>query len=180
MPRQKNQSNVALRGQGMDSVSNLIQDGHVRSIMVDGEIYASLVDLMSVFGEDNRKSRVRTRDFNPRSYWNDQKRALLAKDRELSDSIGQLPLLSSDGKKYKTDVAPLWACVFIVLLMDTPKATEFKKNLAKFTAVEIKHRMINVARGMEWAADTTHAALIMAGVDMTFSGNDPDLEWHQR
>lgn len=40
--------------------------------------------------------------------------------------------------------------------------------------------MINVARGMEWAADTTHAALIEAGVEMTFDGNDPDLEWHQR
>jgi hypothetical protein len=141
---------IVLRGAGMDCIHNVIVDGYIRPIEVEGELYASLVDLMAVFGNTDR----------PRKYWNEKKKALLGKDVELSDSIGRLKLPAADGKNRLTDIAPLWACVFIVLLMDTESATAFKKRLAKFTAVEIKYRMMNVARGSEWAADTTHAKMI--------------------
>lgn len=165
-------SSVTLRGQGMDSVHNLIQDGFIRPIEVNGELYGSLVDIITIFKSDIK---------NPRQYWKDHKQQILAKDDgtpdpELVANLYQLKIPAADGKKYKTDVAPLWVCVYIAMTINQ----EFRKRLAKFTAVEIKHRMVNVARGMEWAADTTHAALIAAGVEMTFSGNDPDLEWHQR
>lgn len=156
----------------MDSVHNLIQDGFIRPIKVDGETYGSLVDIIAVF-----KPNIK----NPRQYWKDHKTQILANDdgapdSELVANLYQLKIPASDGKKYKTDVAPLWVCVYVAMTINQ----EFRKRLAKFTAVEIKHRMVNVARGIEWAADTTHTALVEAGIEMTFSGNDPDLEWHQR
>lgn len=161
---------AVLRGSGMDCVGNLIQDGFVRPIDVNGERYGSLVDVMAIFAPEGNIPRV---------YWNQQKKRLLGKDDELYQSLIQLPLLAEDGKKRKTDVAPLWACVFIVLLMDTPMATEFKKRLAKFTASEIKYRMGNVARGSEWAADTNHNQLVDGGATMAFTGHDPELNWWQ-
>jgi len=40
----------------------------------------------------------------PRKYWADLKSKLLIEGSELSANIGQLKLLSSDGKYYLTDV----------------------------------------------------------------------------
>lgn len=155
-----NDTSIVLRGAGLDCVGNLVMDGYIRpAIMVNGELYGSLVDLMAVFGADNRQKKNRKGEFNPRRYWNQRKKTLLGKDEELSQSVRQTKLLAEDGKMRDTDIAPLWACVFIILLMDTDSATEFKKRIAKFTAAEIKYRMINVANGLEWAADTTHEAL---------------------
>ncbi len=174
-------NNVALRGSGMDCVGNLIADGIIRPMKIDGELYGSLVDLMAVFGADNRQAQSRKHPFNPRSYWNDAKKALLAKDNELSESVRRLRLPAPDGKKRLTDVAPLWACVFIVLLMDTPASTEFKKRLAKFTAAEIKYRMRNVGNGYEWAADTIHQEMIDQGAMMTWGedGYDDDQPYRK-
>lgn len=150
---------------GLDVMNILVNDTR-RVLRLDGQYLLSCVDLMEKFGEDNRKANKRKTPFNPRGYWNDQKKALQVKDRELSDSIRQLKLPSSDGKSYKTDVAPLWACVFIVLLLDTPKAIEFKKSMAKGAAGimertidDVKYRALNIAHGLEWAADTNHAQL---------------------
>lgn len=159
---------VQLRGKGLDCIGNLITDGHVRPMPYNGEKYVSLVDMMAVFGPEGN---------DPRVYWNQQKKRLLAKDEELCQSLIQLPLTAADGKRYKTDVAPLWACVFIVLLMDTSQATLFKKGLAKFvtTPEEIKYRMRNVASGKEWSADTIHeVAMSLEPVP------DSELKWWQR
>lgn len=169
---------------GLDTMHVMVVDRRIRHIRgYDGSIYLSLVDLMSVFGEDNRKSKKRKRAFNPNSYWNDQKSSILAKDAELSDSIRRLKLPSSDGKFYNTDVAPVWACYFIVLLMDTPAATAFKKSVAKGmggifrTIAEIKYRSMNIANGSEWAADSIHEKLENAGLDMSglFDSSRKDL-----
>ena len=40
-----------------------------------------------------------------RKYWADLKAKLIKKGSELSEKIGQLKLISDDGKKYATDVA---------------------------------------------------------------------------
>ena len=42
-----------------------------------------------------------------------------------------------------------------------------------------KYRMGNVARGMEWAADTIHQNMIDAGLEMTWghNGKDDDKGW---
>ncbi|MHB8626944.1 MAG: hypothetical protein ACYDBJ_09735 [Aggregatilineales bacterium] len=149
---------------GLDVMHTMVTDQRIRSVRgYGGVVYLSIVDLMAIFGEDNRKGNKRKTPFNPRRYWSDSKAALLAKDRELYDSIVQLKLPARDSKLYKTDVAPLWACLFIILLMDTPAATQFKKSVAKGTAAmvnrtiaEIKYRALNIANGMEWAADSIH------------------------
>jgi len=40
-----------------------------------------------------------------RRHWNDLKKKLLLEGSQLSKKIGQLKILSSDGKKYLTDIA---------------------------------------------------------------------------
>lgn len=147
-------SQIVLRGAGMDCVFNLIQDGHIRPIEVGGRKLGSLVDVVSVFAGVK----------NPRQYWKDHKKQLLSKnplrrnaeaDPELVANLYQLKLKASDGKSYKTDVAPLWVCVYVAMTINA----EFRKRMAKFTAAEIKYRMGNVSRGFEWAADTIRESL---------------------
>ena len=52
-----------------------------------------MVDVIAVLTDSDR----------PRKYWNDLKNKLIAEGSELSEKIGQLKMLSSDGKFYKTD-----------------------------------------------------------------------------
>ena len=60
------------------------------------EWYFSIIDVISVL----------TGTANPRRYWSDLKRKLKAEGaNELYEKIVQLKMLSSDGKRYKTDVA---------------------------------------------------------------------------
>mgnify|MGYP000509022377 CR=1 FL=1 len=60
------------------------------------EWYFSIVDVISVL----------TGTENPRRYWSDLKRKLKKEGAvELYEKIVQLKMLSSDGKRYKTDVA---------------------------------------------------------------------------
>jgi hypothetical protein len=75
-----------LRGVGLDAVANLIHDGFIRPIVVNGEQYGSLVDVMSVFSGAK----------NPRQYWKDHKRQLLHDDPELVENLYRLKLPASD------------------------------------------------------------------------------------
>ena len=60
------------------------------------EWYFSIIDVISVL----------TGTANPRRYWSDLKRKLKTEGaNELYEKIVQLKMLSSDGKRYKTDVA---------------------------------------------------------------------------
>ena len=52
------------------------------------------------------RSSVLTGTANPRRYWSDLKRKLKTEGaNEVYEKIVQLKMLSSDGKRYKTDVA---------------------------------------------------------------------------
>jgi hypothetical protein len=166
---------------GLDTMHTMIVDRRIRHVQgYGGEVYLSLVDLMSVFGEDNRQSKSRTTVFNSSKYWNKQKSSILAKDEELSHSVRKLTLPGKDGKFYPTDTAPLWACFFIILLMDTPAATAFKKSVSKGmafsmgrTIAEVKYRAMNIANGGEWAADYIHNKMIESGLDTKDLFGDP-------
>ena len=60
------------------------------------EWYFSIIYVISVL----------TGTANPRRYWSDLKRKLKAEGaNELYEKIVQLKMLSSDGKRYKTDIA---------------------------------------------------------------------------
>jgi hypothetical protein len=67
----------------------------------------------------------------PRKYWDDLKRKLKEEGSELSEKIGQLKLISSDGKNYLTDVTNLQGIFRIIQSIPSPKAEPFKLWLAK-------------------------------------------------
>jgi len=57
--------------------------------------YFSVIDVIEALTGTDR----------PRKYWSDLKAKLKKEGSQLSEIIGQLKLLSTDGKSYKTDVA---------------------------------------------------------------------------
>jgi len=85
------------------------------------EWYFSIIDVISVF----------TGTANPRRYWSDLKRKLKAEGaNELYEKIVQLKMLSSDGKRYKTDVSNTEQLLRIIQSIPSPKAEPFKQWLA--------------------------------------------------
>ena len=86
------------------------------------EWYFSIVDVISVL----------TGTGNPRRYWSDLKRKLKKEGAvELYEKIVQLKMLSSDGKRYKTDVANTEQLLRIIQSVPSPKAEPFKAWLAR-------------------------------------------------
>lgn len=169
---------ITLRGAGLDTFWNILDDHSPRAIRIEGEDYFSLVDLMIIFGADNRESKTRDKPFNARRYWNQRKKTLLEDDQELYDSIVQLKARGADSKLYSTDFAPRWVCLYIVLGMNTATAKQFRKHAAKaldtMSKAAIRYRAINVSQGMEWAADTTHEDLLAARLEPP---NESDRPW---
>ena len=85
------------------------------------EWYFSIVDVIDVL----------TGSENPRRYWSDLKRKLKAEGAtQLYEKIVQLKMLSSDGKRYKTDVANTEQLLRIIQSIPSPKAAPFKAWLA--------------------------------------------------
>jgi hypothetical protein len=83
--------------------------------------YFSVVDIIQILTDTSR----------PRKYWNDLKIKLKKEGSELSDKIGQLKLISADGKKYLTDVADTETIFRLIQSIPSPKAEPFKIWLAK-------------------------------------------------
>ncbi len=83
--------------------------------------YFSVVDVISVLAQNVR----------PRKYWNDLKSKLLAEGSELSEKIGQLKMISPDGKMRMTDVADTEQILRLIQSVPSKKAEPFKQWLAK-------------------------------------------------
>ncbi len=83
--------------------------------------YFSVIDVVEILTGSDR----------PRKYWNDLKTLLLREGSELSDKIGQLKMLSSDGKYYLTDVGNTETILRLIQSIPSPKAEPFKVWLAK-------------------------------------------------
>ena len=83
--------------------------------------YFSIVDIIEVLTDSDR----------PRKYWADLKSKLSKEGSQLSEKIGQLKLLSDDGKKYATDVADTEQLFLLIQSIPSPKAELFKQWLAK-------------------------------------------------
>ncbi len=136
---------------GTDIIARLVADNLIRTELVNGEPKGSIVDLVDMFVDDKRDAR---------KWWNENKKRIIGSTTELSETIGQLKMLSSDGKRYKTDVAPLWAFIWILARIDTPKANAFMasyfKSHANHDMAIIRQRFINIAQGMERNADSIH------------------------
>ncbi len=99
----------------------------IRKIIYQNEWWFSVIDIIKVLTGTER----------PRKYWNDLKKKLVDEGYfQLSEKIGQLKLLSNDGKKYKTDCANTEGMFRIIQSIPSPKAEpfnadEFSKTFAK-------------------------------------------------
>jgi len=85
------------------------------------EWYFSIVDVVEILTDSPR----------PRKYWNALKTKLNAEGSELSQNLGQLKLLSEDGKKRLTDVANTEQLFRLIQSIPSPKAEPFKLWLAQ-------------------------------------------------
>ncbi len=83
--------------------------------------FFAIVDIIEVLTGSER----------PRKYWSDLKSKLKKEGSELSEKIGQLKLLSADGKFYLTDVADTEQLFRLIQSIPSPKAEPFKQWLAK-------------------------------------------------
>ena len=97
---------------------------------------------------------VLTGTANPRRYWSDLKRKLKAEGaNELYEKIVQLKMLSSDGKRYKTDVANTEQLLRIIQSIPSPKAEPFKAWLAMVGKERIEET-IDPEQAIDRALDT--------------------------
>ena len=108
------------------------------------EWYFSIIDVISVL----------TGTANPRRYWSDLKRKLKAEGaNEVYEKIVQLKMLSSDGKRYKTDVANTEQLLRIIQSIPSPKAEPFKAWLAMVGKERIEET-IDPEQAIDRALDT--------------------------
>lgn len=104
--------------------------------------YFSIIDVIEVLTGSPR----------PRKYWNALKTKLKTEGSELSQDLGQLKMMSSDGKYYKTDVANTEQLFRLIQSIPSPKAEPFKLWLAKVAREridEIEDPEIGIERLME-------------------------------
>ena len=108
------------------------------------EWYFSIIDVISVL----------TGTANPRRYWSDLKRKLKTEGaNELYEKIVQLKMLSSDGKRYKTDVVNTEQLLRIIQSIPSPKAEPFKAWLAMVGKERIEET-IDPEQAIDRALDT--------------------------
>ncbi len=93
----------------------------IRRKLVNNKWFFSIVDIVGVLTESPR----------PRKYWSDLKVRLAEEGSELSAKIGQLKLISGDGKEYMTDVADTEGVFRIIQSIPSKKAEPFKLWLAR-------------------------------------------------
>lgn len=104
--------------------------------------YFSVIDVIEILTDSPR----------PRKYWNALKTKLKSEGSELSQNLGQLKMMSSDGKNYKTDVADTEQLFRLIQSIPSPKAEPFKLWLAKVAKDridEIEDPEIGIDRLME-------------------------------
>jgi hypothetical protein len=104
--------------------------------------FFSIVDVIGIL----------TNSPNPRKYWSVLKTRLKKEGSELATNCSQLKMLSSDGKRYKTDVADTETLFRLIQSVPSPKAEPFKLWLAKVGREridEIEDPEIGIDRLME-------------------------------
>ncbi len=122
----------------------IFEDRKVRTVWDDEQEkwFFSIIDVVEVLTGTDR----------PRKYWNDLKAKLKKEGSELSEKIGQLKMLSSDGKSYKTDVADIEELFRLIQSIPSPKAEPFKLWLAQIASErldELHDPEITIDRALE-------------------------------
>src|SRR3989344_3566769 len=99
----------------------VFQDKTIRRIWFNDEWWFSVVDIIEALTQTDRA----------RKYWSDLKVKLTQEGFELSEKIGQLKLISTDGKFYATDCANTKNMFRIIQSIPSPKVEPFKQWLAQ-------------------------------------------------
>jgi len=110
--------------------------------------YFSIVDVIAILAENLR----------PRKYWNDLKSKLKTEGSELSEKIGQLKMLATDGKMRMTDVADTEQLLRLVQSIPSPKAEPFKIWLSK-----VGYERIEETEDPEFAFDRAMTTYLKKG-----------------
>ncbi len=107
----------------MKNKIQLFEEKKVRTVWDEetGEWNFSIIDVIEILTETDR----------PRKYWNDLKKKLISEGSQLSEKIGQLKMIASDGKYYKTDVANTNQLFRLIQSIPSPKAEPFKQWIAQ-------------------------------------------------
>lgn len=130
---------------GQNDKIRLFEDRRIRTAWDEEheEWYFSVIDVVAVL----------TGSENPRRYWSDLKRRLKAEGAEqLYEKIVQLKMLSSDGKRYNTDVADTQQLLRIIQSIPSPKAEPFKLWLAEVGRERIEETIdpeLTIERALE-------------------------------
>jgi len=122
----------------------IFEDKQVRIAWNDeqNKWFISIVDAIEILTGTDR----------PRKYWSDLKSKLKKEGSELSEKIGQLKMLSSDGKYYLTDVADTEQLFRLIQSIPSPKAEPFKLWLAQVAAErldEMQDPELSIDRALE-------------------------------
>ena len=107
-----------------DNISIQLFEGNKIRIVWDAEAekyWFSIVDVVQVL----------TESADGRKYWNKLKQRLKAEGNESVTNCHQLKLPSSDGKKYKTDVADMEQLLRLIQSIPSKKAEPVKQWLAE-------------------------------------------------
>ena len=104
----------------------LFQQKQVRSVWDEQEEkwYFSIIDVIEILTENSR----------PRKYWSDLKARLIKEGSEVSEKIGQLKLITPDGKLRMTDVADTKQLIRLIQSIPSKNAEPFKLWLAQVGA----------------------------------------------
>ncbi len=99
----------------------VFQGKKIRRTWFNDEWWFSVVDIVGALTESGRA----------RKYWSDLKARLTGEGFELSAKIGQLKLVSADGKSYQTDCVNTKNAFRIIQSIPSKKAEPFKQWLAQ-------------------------------------------------
>ena len=111
---------------GQSEAIKLFEEKKVRTIWddVQEKWYFSVVDVVAIL----------TDSATPRNYWKVLKNRLKKEGNESVTNCNQLKLLSSDGKRYLTDVADQEQLFRLIQSIPSPKAEPFKQWMAMVAA----------------------------------------------
>ncbi len=114
---------------GCSEVS-LFKNQPIRKIFHKNEWFYSIVDIIRIIVGTDRPSK----------YWGDLKDKLLNTEGffELSDKIGKLKMVASDGKKYPTEAADAETIFRIIQSIPSPNAEPFKRWFARIAYERIQ------------------------------------------
>ena len=104
-----------------DKALVVFQGKKIRRTWFNDEWWFSVVDIIGALTESDRA----------RKYWSDLKKRLTEEGFELSSKIGQLKLVSADGKSYLTDCVNTKNAFRIIQSIPSKKAEPFKQWLAQ-------------------------------------------------